>query len=86
MLTQYLRNPRTVKLLAEEIKHICDDYWARKITEDMAKDYILYWAEHEGKKLFYGNELNPTVRKMIGSKRKELIDKFLYGTQFSLFI
>lgn len=86
MLTQYIRNPRTVKLLAEEIKVVCDDYWARKINEDMAKDYILYWAEHEGKKFFYGNELNPTVRKMIGSKRKELIDKFLYGTQFSLFI
>jgi len=85
MLTQYLSSPKSIKELGREIRKVCDDYWSRKLPEELAKKFILNWASTEGKKLFSGNDLNPTIKIVIGKKREELVNKFLEGTQYSLF-
>lgn len=83
-MNDIIRNPKTVKALADEIIKVCDDYWARQIPEDNAREYIAYWARHEGKKLFKGKELNSTVTKIIGKKRIELVNRWLESTQTEL--
>lgn len=79
-----IRNPRTVKDLASEIIKVCDGYWARQISEQVGREYIVYWALNEGSKLFKGNELNSTITKIIGKKRIELVNKWIEGTQINL--
>jgi hypothetical protein len=51
-----IRNPKTVKALADEIIKVCDDYWAR----------------HEGKKLFKGKERIELVNRWLESTQTEL--------------
>ncbi len=80
-MNDIIKNPETIKSLAHEIKIVCDGYWSRQISEYDAKEYIIYWAVHEGKKLFKGNELNSTLSMIIGKRRIELINKWLEGTQ-----
>jgi uncharacterized protein (TIGR04540 family) len=79
-----IKNPKTVKGLAGEIINLCDGYWSRKINEDEAKEYIRYWSQYEGIKLFKGDKLNSTVTKIIGKKRSKLINLWLEGTQIKL--
>lgn len=83
-MNEILRNPATVKGLAEEIKKLADMYWGRKITEKDARQMLIYWSKNEGEKLFKGPELNSTVTKIIGKKRTNLINKWLEGSQLSL--
>jgi uncharacterized protein (TIGR04540 family) len=83
MSVQYLKNPKTVKGLASEIKNICDDYWSRKIQENLAIDFIIQYATYDSDKFFRGSELNPTLVKILGKKRVELVNKFLQGTQYT---
>jgi uncharacterized protein (TIGR04540 family) len=85
MPVEIIKNPRTVKLLAEEIKIVADNYWSRNLEEKKAREMLIYWAQHEGNKLFQGNVINPTVTKIIGSKRCNLVNKWLENTQYSLF-
>ncbi|MNN42983.1 hypothetical protein D3C76_434670 [compost metagenome] len=77
MLTQYLNSPRTIKELGKEIRLVCDDYWGRVISEDIALSQIKYWAQNESIKMFQGKELNPTLKIVIGKKRELLLKKFL---------
>lgn len=79
-----IRNPRTVKGLANEIIKVCDGYWARKVPEAVGREYIVYWSIDEADKLFKGNEINSTIKKIIGKKRIELLGKWLEGTQIRL--
>jgi len=72
-----IRNPRTIKSLAEEIIKVCDAYWSRNISEEVGREYILYWSKSEGNKLFKSSELNSTIKKVIGKKRVELISKWI---------
>lgn len=83
-MNDIIRNPKTIKALADEIIRVCDGYWARQIPEGNAKEYIIYWSKHEGKKLFKGPDLNSTITKIIGKRRVELINKWLEDTQISL--
>jgi uncharacterized protein (TIGR04540 family) len=83
-MEEIIRNPKTVKDLAKEIKHLCDGYWSRKISEAEARELVIYWSLYEGKKLFKATELNSTITKIIGINRAELIIKWLEGTQIKL--
>lgn len=76
-----VRNPKSVKDLAKEIKEACDRYWSREMTESELKEVVWFWAMNENRKLFRGPELNSTIRKIIGSKREELLNKMLVGFQ-----
>lgn len=80
-MDEIIRNPRNIKELANEIIKVCDGYWARQIPEGSAKEHVVYWSRHEGKKLFKAKEFNPTVVKIIGKKRVELLEKWLEGYQ-----
>lgn len=80
-----IKSPRTIKGLAYEINNVCDNYWARKIPEIDAKNFIIYWSKFEAEKLFKGAEINSTIRKIIGKKRTELLNKWLEGTQIEIY-
>jgi uncharacterized protein (TIGR04540 family) len=81
MISQYIKDPGTIKDLAFEIKKITDDYWGRRIHEASAKELIFYWSKYHGDKFFMGADLNPTVKIIIGKKRINLINLWLNETQ-----
>lgn len=80
-----MQYPTTVKEVATEIIIACNDYKARNIGNDELREAILYYASKYPEKLFNGKELNPTVTKMVGKQRVELINKLLEGYQISFF-
>lgn len=85
MTFNYMQYPTKVKEIATEIIKSCNDYKARKISNDELKEVILYYATKYPEKLFNGAELNSTVTKIIGKQRIELINKILEGYQTSFF-
>ena len=76
-----LKNPTTVKLLANQIILACDGYISLKMTERQFRDLITHYASHHGKKMFSKDGLNPTVTTRIGKKRVELVNIMLSGFQ-----
>jgi uncharacterized protein (TIGR04540 family) len=78
---EFLKHPKAVKELAAEIKSAADAYWGREITEKELREIVIHWATHENRMLFHGADLNSTVKKIIGIKRTELVNKMLEGTQ-----
>ncbi|NMB96998.1 MAG: TIGR04540 family protein [Clostridiaceae bacterium] len=81
-----LKNPTTIKLLAQQIKAASDAYISKKMKEKDFRDLILYYATYHGKKLFSASgSLNPTVINRIGKKRCELVELMLKDFQISIF-
>lgn len=80
-----LKNPTTVKLLADQIVRACDSYIALKIPEKQFRELITHYASQHGRKLFSKDGLNPTVTIRIGKKRVELVKIMLSGFQTRLF-
>ena len=80
-MSDIIRNPKTVKALANEIIRVCDGYWAREIPEAIAKEFVVYLSRYEAIKLFKGKAFNTTITKIIGKNRIALINKWLEGTQ-----
>lgn len=81
-----LRNPTSVKLLAQEIKAACDAYISKKMSEKEVQELIFHYSVHHGEKLFdfYGS-LKPTIRDRLGTKRCRLIEHMLNGVQIPMF-
>ena len=77
MGNEYMLYPSTVKALAEEIKKACNDYNSRKINNDKIKEIIQWYANNQADKLFAAEEINPTISKIIGKKRVNLINALL---------
>ena len=77
MGNEYMQYPATVKALAEELKVVCDDYYAKKINNDRVREVVLCYANSQSDKLFTDNDINPTVSKIIGKKRVRLISNLL---------
>jgi len=84
MNEKYMAYPLTVKELATELIIACNDYKARHIDNADIKEIILWYASTAPEKLFNGSDYNPTVTKMIGSRRIELINTLLDGYQLRL--
>ena len=81
----YIMHPSSVKGLAAEITKVCNDYYARKLSEQELKRVICHWANSYGTMLFAGpNCFNPTIMKIIGTKRLRLMETMLDGFQTSL--
>lgn len=76
-----LKNPPTVKSLAQQIIAACDSYIALKMSEKQFKELVIHYASQHGKKLFSHYGLNPTIISRIGKKRVELIEIMLNGFQ-----
>ena len=81
---EFLLHPRTVVQMAEEVKKACDSYWARQISEEELKRLVHQWARNEGDKLLRGDDYNPSVKKIIGKKRLQLVEKMMKGFQVKL--
>ncbi len=81
----FLKNPTTVKLLANQIILACDGYIALEITEKQFRELIMHYGSQHGKKLFSKEGLNPTVAIRIGKKRAELVNIMLSGFQMRVF-
>lgn len=80
-----LRNPVSVKQMAAQIKKACDLYCTFRLSEKELKEILLHFAGIHGKKLFYyDNALNPTISKIIGKKRLELVRLMLSGFQLKV--
>ncbi len=79
---EFISYPRTVVQLGEEIKRAVDLYWDRGIEEDQLKDLIKTWAGTG--LLLEGADLNKTVNKLIGKKRKRVILMMLNGFQYKI--
>ena len=77
MGNNYMHYPTTVKMLAGEIKTICDDYNKRKIDNAEIEEIILWYAETQSNKFFCDGEINPTISKIIGQKRIHLLNVLL---------
>lgn len=83
---RFLNNPLTVKQMAAQINAASDAYVSMKITENDMRILLHHYATKHGKKLFGDHgSLNPTICKIIGKKRIELVKILLSGYQFTLF-
>lgn len=80
----YMQYPTTVKELANELVQACNDYKARKIDNKTIKEVVWHYASKYPEKLFYGADLNPTIKKIIGSKRIEIVNTLLEGYQYKM--
>lgn len=81
-----IKNPTSVKMLAEQLKLASDSYISSKMTENEYREIIYHFARNHGKKLFsIHGTLNPTIVNRIGKKRIELLNIMLQGFQISLF-
>lgn len=80
-----LRNPLTVKQMAAQIKYACDMYGAFKLSEKELRELLVHYADSHGRKFFGLNgNLNPTLLKIIGKKREELVGVILCGYQLKI--
>lgn len=79
----YIKYPPTTKILIEEIKRACDDYIARRISDNELKSIIWAWADNVGEKMFSRSyEFNPTIIQRVGSKRLTIVNHMLDGHQY----
>lgn len=81
MLDKYILYPKTVVQITDEIKLLFSDYWDRKISKEDVKDILQHWAKNTPF-LFYSADfteenLNKSVRKIIGKKRVDLLFNIL---------
>lgn len=81
---ELIRNPRTMKALAIELMDCIDLYWCGDLSEAECKEFINYTARHHKLLSKGGTDLNPTVKSIIGTRRIELIEKFLENYQLQL--
>ena len=75
----YMQYPTTVKRLAEELVRSCDAYKANTIGNTEIKDIILHYADTATSLFFSENDINPTIKIMLGKKRRDLVYKLLDG-------
>ncbi len=75
----YMQYPSTVKRLADEIKRTCDAYKSNVIGNTEIKEIILHYANSATTLFFSDNDINPTIKIMLGKKRRDLVSKLLDG-------
>lgn len=81
-----LQNPITIKQMAEQVKIACDHYNSLNLEEKDFEALLQHYARNHGNRFFGKNgSLNPTLEKIIGKKRKELVNIMLKDHQMSLF-
>ena len=83
---RFIANPLTVKQMAAQINAASDAYISMKLNENELRELLYHYAKTHGKKLFgFNKDLNPTITKIIGKKRKELVRIMLAGLQTTMF-
>lgn len=79
---EFVRYPRTVVQLADEIRKAIDLYWNRGLDEKTLKELIIHWANLG--MLLQAQNLNRTIKKIIGKKREKVVLMMLEGYQFKI--
>lgn len=70
-MEKYIKIPKTVVQLADELKRSCDAYWDRELEEKYLEELIFSWSKNS--KLLQGDDINRSIKKIIGQKRVGLI-------------
>lgn len=70
-MDKYIKIPKTVVQLAEELKKSCDAYWNRELDEKGLKELLTGWSKNS--MLLQDNDINRSIKKIVGQKRIELI-------------
>lgn len=78
-MDKYIKIPKTVVQLANEIKRSCDAYWNRELDENELRELVFAWSRNS--KLLQDNDINRSIKKIVGQKRVDLINKMLDGYQ-----
>jgi len=78
---EYMKYPNTVTGLADEIIRVTNDYYNRRIKDDELASIIRWYADKLPNKLFFGEDYNKSLKKIIGKKRVELLDLLLSDIQ-----
>ena len=74
-----MQYPTTVKRLADEIMRTCDAYKEKTIGNTEIREIIFHYANTATTLFFSASDLNPTVKILLGKKRRELVLKLLDG-------
>ena len=77
ILYTFLHYPITVWELATEIKKVFNDYYLRHIDEEQLHTCVLTWVDNCPNKLFKDNDINPTVKAVIGKNREFVLKKII---------
>ncbi len=76
----FIHHPKRVVDLAQFLMESIDLYWNRGLSDVELKQRIWTWAQSG--KLLQGNDINRSIKKIIGKQRTELALKMLEGYQF----
>jgi len=68
-----------VKGLAKEIRTACDDCQAKIISEVKLKEIIVYYATNYPTFFFNGQDINQTVKNVVGKKRTIILKNICAG-------
>ena len=82
---EFIKYPKSVVALCNELRRIVDDYTARKIGNEEFKDIILWYATKCPEKMFLGHEYNATMKRLVGKRRLNVMDMILEGVQLTIF-
>jgi len=69
--------PATVTDFVPVIKKVISDYKARIITQQEAKEVLTFYAEKHPEKLFDEDDYNKTLKRLIGKKRLDTLDRLI---------
>ena len=82
----FVKYPKSIRIMAEEIKRATNDYDGRKIGNDELQGIIRWYADKCGDRFFSGRyDYNPTLKLIIGQRRIKVIDQILDGYQLTMF-
>ena len=73
----YIKHPKTVTGLGNEVKKICDDYYNQEIELKEITSLLVFYKNNESEKLLKDNDINPTVQLIAGKKRISLVKKII---------
>lgn len=72
-----MQYPTKIKEVAEEIIKACNAYKARKLKNEELREVIFFYAKNYPEKMFNADDINPTIKKVIGKQRVTLLNKIL---------
>lgn len=81
MIGDYIKNPKSIRSLSNELKKVCDAYWIGNESEQVLMEYVRHVARHNKLLENNGKDINRSVRTIIGKRRIDLVFRMLDGYQ-----
>jgi uncharacterized protein (TIGR04540 family) len=73
--SDYIRIPRTISQLTDQVRLICDDYWAGETSEAVLREYLEYTATNG--KLLKDGDLRASIEDKLGIAKSNLVRQML---------